>query len=95
MNLILNSHPAIRGIDESKFSFPAIYRYLNEPMAPAKLFVAFKLPMYAHMLSFIDTLPGCKVIWCIRDPLDVVASMEKLRATTGSGIPWAAHPEGG
>ena len=95
MNLILDSHPDVRGIDEMVFFFPALQRYLNEPLPQAKSFVSFKLPMYAHMLAFIRMLPDCKVLWCIRDPMDVVASMEKLRSKTGNVIPWSAHANGG
>ncbi|MEJ2567145.1 MAG: sulfotransferase [Gammaproteobacteria bacterium] len=100
MNLILNSHPRILSIDEDRFSFPFLYSYLYAPLPGAPDFVAFKLPRYAHMLPFIEMLPAGKVLWCIRDPLDVVASMVKLRLNMQMGgadvaIPWAAHPDGG
>jgi len=92
MNLILDSHPAIWGIDEEKFAFPSIYSYLAAPMPQAPPFVSFKLPQYAHILPFIEMLPGCRVLWCVRDPVDVVWSMVKLGSES---IPWAAHPSGG
>ena len=96
MNLILDSHPAIWGIDEDKFFFPSIYSYLAAPMPQATPFVSFKLPPFAHILPFIEMLPGCRLLWCIRDPIDVVWSMVKLGSEGVSGnIPWAAHPSGG
>lgn len=96
INLILNSHPKIWGIDEDKFSFPYIYSYLSSPVPQALPFVSFKLPRYAHILPFIEMLPGCRVLWCIRDPMDVVWSMVKLNLNLGNiNAPWAAHPGGG
>ena len=94
MNLILDSHPKIWGIDEDRFDFPSIYGYLSAPI-PAP-FVSFKLPRYAHIMPFIEMLPGCRVLWCIRDPLDTVASMVKLNLKVGNiTAPWAIHPSGG
>jgi Sulfotransferase domain len=96
MNLILNSHPRIHSIDEDKFMFPSIYNYLSAPQSQAPPFVSFKLPGYAHMLPFIKMLPGCRVLWCVRNPLDTVWSMIKLHLPMGSNsIPWAVHPHGG
>jgi len=95
-SLILDSHPDIWNIDEYQFSLPAIYHYLFGPVTRPASFVSFKLPEYAHVLPFIEALPGCRLLWCIRNPLDVVWSMIKLNITFG-GItaPWAAHPRGG
>ena len=56
MNLILDSHPKIWGIDEDRFDFPSIYGYLSAPI-PAP-FVSFKLPRYAHIMPFIEMLPA-------------------------------------
>jgi len=93
MNLILDSHPKIWGIDEDRFDFASIYGYLSVPMqAP---FVSFKLPRFAHILPFIEMLPGCRVLWCIRDPLDTVASMVKLNLNVGNlTASWSVHPAG-
>lgn len=100
MNLILDSHPRIWSIDEDKFDFPALYSYLQTPLPQAPEFVSFKLPRFAHMLPFIAMLPTCKVLWCVRNPLDVVASMISLKLKMQMGdaevdIPWAVHPNGG
>ena len=96
VNLILNSHPKIWSVDEDKFLFVSIYSYLFAPAPGAPSFVSFKLPAHAHILPFIEMLPGCRLLWCIRDPLDVVFSMMKLRLQLGSiRVPWAVHPGGG
>lgn len=94
LRLILNSHPGIGSIDEDVFHFPSVYGYLSVPQGPPR--VAFKLPCYAHLLPFIKMLPDCRVVWCIREPLDAVWSMLKLELTTSNATaPWAAHPDGG
>ena len=96
MSLILDSHPKVCSVDEDRFFAPEIYRYLYSNLPEATPFIAFKLPQYAHMLFFIEALPGRRVLWCIRDPLDVVWSMVKLRWPIGDiMVPWAAHPRGG
>jgi len=94
VNLILDSHPGIWGIDEDRFAFPSIYRYLAEPLPQTPPFVSFKLPQYAHILPFIEMLPKRRILWCIREPLDAVWSMIKLGSDRGV-IPWVAHPDGG
>lgn len=94
MNLILDSHPKIWGIDEDRFDFPSIYAYLSVPMAAP--FVSFKLPRFAHLMPVIEMMPDCRVLWCIRDPLDTVSSMVKLNLKVGElTAPWAVHPAGG
>ena len=96
MNLILDSHPKIWALDEDQYLFISIYLYLSAPIPGAPSFVSFKLPDHAHILPFIKMLPGCRVLWCIRDPLDVVWSMMKLRIPYKNiNIPWPAHPGGG
>jgi len=94
MNLILDSHPKIWGIDENQFHFPALMGYLAMPMEAT--FVSFKLPNYAHIMPFIEMLPGFRVLWSIRNPLDNVFSMVKLNLNIGGlTAPWAIHPGGG
>lgn len=96
VNLILDSHPEILGIDEDKFHFPNIYFYLYGPFSQVTPYVSFKLPEYAHILPFIEAMPACRVLWCIRDPFDVVWSMVKLIWSVGDVTsPWAVHPHGG
>lgn len=92
-HLVLNSHPAIHSIDELAFDHADLNTYLSAPNLPG--FVSFKLPRYAQMLSFIETLPDARVLWCVRNPLDVVSSMVKLGqllSEDGPLISWAAHP---
>lgn len=96
LNLILDSHPAIRGIDEDRFDFPSIYRLLLEPFPGSPSHIALKLPMYAHMLPVIEMFRERRIVWCIRDPFDAVWSMVKLRMPfVGADISWAIHPLGG
>ena len=96
VRLILDSHPKISSIDEDQFRFPELYSYLYANYSPSIPFIAFKLPIYAHLISFIETLPERRLLWCIRNPLDVVWSMIKLQMPMGGIlVPWAAHPGGG
>lgn len=92
LHLILNSHPNILSTDEDSFDYAFINTYLNAPWFPP--FVSFKLPRYAPVLSFIKNLNGIRVIWCIRDPMDVVWSMIKLQMPLdkNNSVAWAAHP---
>lgn len=95
-SLILDSHPDIKGVDEFDFLPPMIFRYLCEPDPEATRFTAFKLPEYANLLPFIDNLQGRRILWCFRNPLDVVWSMVKLNYNVGNtAIPWTIHPRGG
>jgi len=93
LHLILDSHPEISSINEKEFKFHHLNTYINAPWLPNN--IAFKLPRYAPILQFIKGLPNRKVLWCIRDPVDVVYSMVNLRIQLQENltIPWAAHPE--
>lgn len=94
LNLILDSHPDITGIDEMDFGRVPLSEYLNNPAySPC---VAFKLPMASFEFQSIKSLPGVKVVWCIRDPRDVVLSMMNLTLQVGEDatLPWVAHPLG-
>ena len=94
LNLILDSHGAIRGVDESEFDPEKLDVYLTaDEFAPN---VAFKLPRYAHNLAFIRSLPDVTVLWCVRDPRDTVASMVSLHlpVTSTVSVAWASHPYG-
>lgn len=96
MNLILDSHPAISSIDEDRFSLPFLHTYLGAPLAKPVSFIAFKLPRYAHLVPMMDLLPNRKIVWCIRNPLDVVCSMASLNLGDNNQVaPWPAHPNGG
>ncbi len=68
--------------------------YINSPdLAPC---VSFKLPVASHALRFIESLPDRKILWCVRDPREVVASMIRLqlRYSADTKLAWASHPEG-
>ena len=91
MNLILDSHPDVYSIDEDKFSIWLLNAYIH--MQYGKPCVSFKLPRAAPMLSFIRGLPEARVLYHLRDPLDVVYSMVKLNISfQDSSVSWAAHP---
>ncbi len=95
LNLILDSHPEVIGVDEDEFDQRLLPTYLNG--AATGQAVSFKLPDQAGNLPFLKSLPHMKAIWCLRDPRAVVASMVRLHLPIRDGtrkLPWAAHPRG-
>ncbi|MEE8527238.1 MAG: sulfotransferase [Gammaproteobacteria bacterium] len=94
LNLILDSHDAVRAVDESEFDPEKLDVYLTAVKFGPN--VAFKLPRYAHKLDFIRGLPDVTVLWCVRDPRDTVASMVSLHLPVNStvSVAWASHPYG-
>lgn len=94
LHLILDSHPNVHGVDETEYTGKKRGVYLNNPSFSP--WVSFKLPRAACAINFIRSLANRKVLWCIRDPRDVVASMIRLQISLTDTIelPWAAHPEG-
>jgi protein-tyrosine sulfotransferase len=94
LHLILDSHPDITGIDETDVKKASLNEYLNDPKYHPC--VSFKLPIASYETGFIKTIPGIKVIWCIRDPRDVILSMMKLtlEISKDTTLPWVAHPGG-
>ena len=94
LHLVLDSHPLIHGVDEDEFEEERRHDYLHSP--DYHPFVSFKLPRVAYNPKFVENLPGASILWCVRDPRDVVASMMQLRLPVddGSELPWAAHPHG-
>jgi len=89
LSLILDSHPQIRGVDETEFVPDRLEEYLEHP--DYHPYVAFKLPLCAHAGRFLKALPNLKVLWCIRDPRDVVLSMVNLKPNEAV---WSNHPQG-
>ena len=82
--LILNSHPRIKGIDEteSNYCFPhpriLYYNWLRGYTT------CLKLPNQTFNLEYIAKyFPQAKIIWLIRNPYSVVSSMRKFK--TGGG----------
>ena len=81
--LILDSHPQVRGMDEWEFKAVLFDRYLTQPEYHPCF--AVKLPKIAHLVPALAGIPGTKVLWCIRDPRDVVTSMLKLQQQDNQG----------
>jgi hypothetical protein len=93
LNLALDAHPDVVGIDEMQFDAKRVADYLNDPeFGPV---VCFKLPTMAAGIGFLKGLGRPKVVWMVRDPRAVVASMMQLPLYLGGQVvPWAAHPGG-
>ena len=95
LKLILDSHPDITALDEDVFELEDLPRYLNSvEFHPA---VAFKLPVQAGSTDFFASINNLRLLWCVRDPRAVVASMIRLHMPFGPEeflLPWAAHPMG-
>lgn len=94
LHLSLDSHPDITGVDEIGFGKVPLSDYLNRPEFHP--YVSFKLPVVSFRAEFIRTIPGIKVLWCIRDPRDVVLSMMnlQLRISADALLPWVVHSAG-
>lgn len=93
LSLVLNSHPQIQGVDEVDFDRAKAALYLNSPEYHSH--VAFKLPSHAHRVESFGALSAARIIWCIRDPRAVIASMMNLNLqASGLVMPWARHPVG-
>ncbi|MEM9275925.1 MAG: sulfotransferase [Cyanobacteria bacterium P01_F01_bin.143] len=95
LKLILNSHPEIQVIDEDCFRNDNLADYLNNPKYHP--FVAFKLPIFSSAIDSFAQLPGLRILWCLRDPRDVVLSMLNLvmgETNDGRALSWAQIPGG-
>jgi len=95
LHLILDSHPDIHGVDEDAYDDALFAAYREE--ARFHPVVSFKLPRVAFNLQVIQSYPGVQVLWCVRDPRDVVVSMIDLhmRLSKSVSVSWTAHPHGG
>lgn len=95
LNLILDSHPEITGIDEMQFDPGKLSDYLaHEDYHP---YVSLKLPTVCHEVNILHNMaPKLKVLWCVRDPRDVVLSMASLMLglSETERVSWASHPMG-
>ncbi len=93
LSLALDSHPDVVSVDELQFRIERMREYLNAPeFAPN---VCFKLPVAAASLWFVESVNDMRVLWMLRDPRAVVASMIRLPLELdGRAVPWAAHPAG-
>ncbi len=92
-SLILDSHPDVTALDEDTFEAMRLPHYLSHPdFSPC---VAFKLPTSAHEVACFHELSHLKVLWCLRDPRDVLASMLTLPlGLNPDPVCWAIHPLG-
>lgn len=89
ISLILDSHPDIHSIDELDFRNEKLPEYLASDMH-----VAFKLPIFSHAVDTFDVIPNLRIIWCLRDPRDVIASMLKLQIMPQDYVlptPWPGY----
>ena len=94
LNLILDSHPGILGVDEMDFEKYHAEKSKSGTAGRNRL-VSLKLPMAAHSLEFIAGYDISKILWCVRDPRDVVASMINLQGDyQDRPLVFAANPYG-
>jgi hypothetical protein len=98
LGLMLDSHTHISMVDETEYATNSPDDYLLKPDYPPA--ICFKLPMFVHSHKVIETCDKVKVLWCIRDPRDVVTSMVKLKMKGRNhemkkvNVSWAVHPRG-
>jgi len=94
LNLMLDSHPNVHGVDEMHFNAGHMREYMfGSAYRPC---VCFKLPTATHTVQELKTFPGVKILWALRDPRQVVASMLKLSLhLEDTPIHWIEHPIGG
>lgn len=96
MNLIFDSHPAIRGIDEVYFRRHFTLAKFRDLLASERdhALMSFKLPMQSHEVDRILNESGSRprVVWMVRDPRAVVASMVELHLPINKfvSVSWAA-----
>lgn len=94
--LMLDSHPMATLVDEDDFDNGKLVDYMESAdYAPV---VVFKLPAEASNFRAFKTLPGLKVLWCVRDPRDVVLSYHNLHSVRPGefeAVPASVHDWGG
>lgn len=77
------------------FTKKTINSYLINPQFNP--FVSFQIPTYSANFSYIkQLLPDVRILWCLRDPRDVITSMIRLQLPLRKecSVSWAAHPFG-
>jgi hypothetical protein len=96
LNLILDSHPQICGVEEIRFRRRFTLEHFKAELAAASGFshVSFKLPMQSHQVGqIVRSCDGfVPVVWLLRDPRAVVASMIRLHVPVSRfvSVSWAA-----
>lgn len=92
LNLILDSHNKIKSIDEADFDITEMEKYLAELNLESH--ICLKLPEESSNMDFIkNKLVRPKVLWLMRDPRDVVASMVNLHLKINRfvSVSWALN----
>jgi len=92
LNLILDSHNKIKSIDEADFDITEMRKYLAELNLESH--ICLKLPEESSNMDFIkNKLVRPKVLWLMRDPRDVVASMVNLHLKINRfvSVSWALN----
>ena len=87
--LMLQAHPSIKGIDETEFPSPfpfpssmALYYHQLQ-----KKSICLKLPEHIFNVEYIARhFPKAKILWIVRNPYSVIASMLALKNTRGSWV---------
>lgn len=85
--LMLNTHPKIKGLDEtqSRFDFPTTYTMLNHRLQG--YYTCSKLPEKTDRPDYIArNFPNSKILWIVRHPYSVISSMMALTNKDGSWI---------
>ena len=95
MSLILGSHPQVNTIDEVFFRRHFTLDKMRQALAEQKegRNCCFKIPMQSHQLAEIQagSSPPARLIWMLRDPRAVVASMVDLHLPVSRfvSVSWA------
>jgi protein-tyrosine sulfotransferase len=72
---ILNAHPKVRVVGEEESES---YKYLSKEKDPGELsaeYVGLRIPMETHGIYQVTKHEGARVLFTLRDPRDVAASM--------------------
>ncbi len=91
MGLIMDSHPDIINVDENEFHKEDLEAYEN---STSKSNISFRLSRESANIDFImNELKPSIVIWMVRDPRDVIASMVNLHMKVNRfvSVAWAAR----
>ncbi len=98
MNLVFDSHPQVRGVDETYFRRYFTLTKLRDRLADEHehALMSFKIPMQSHLVGrLLDQLESPpRAVWMLRDPRAVIASMVDLHLPLPSNrfvsVSWAA-----
>lgn len=96
--LILNSHPQVKGIDESESNYSFPHQNVLYNNSKNNYLTCLKLPNQTFNLKYIlQHFPQTKIIWPIRNPYRVVSSMRSFaiqrKAKQGNWLEFFAQKE--